>query len=458
MKSIFDVKKVHLIGIGGISMSSIAQILHKRGIAVSGSDQTESATTKELENNGIDIAIGHAKENINDQDIVIYTGAVDYENPEMIAAQDKQIPIIARTVALNEILKLHKKIIAISGTHGKSTTTSIATHLLRRQKGDISYLIGAKLHETKRAYHLANSQYVTVEACEYQANFLHLYPTTIVVNNIEPEHIDYYKSIEQLVDTFRTFAKHLPKDGHLIINNDDANARLLCSHQSCNVTTFGINQPADYLAKNIKLKSTNRTSFDLYIRGNYITTIEQSLIGKFNVYNTLAAIAACHLNGANLDDVAESMKHFINSDRRFETIGQFNGATVISDYAHHPSEVKATIDDAARLADSELCIVFQPHTYSRTKNMLHEFSTAFNAAKHVFVTDIYAAREKNIYNISSKDLAEAISKNGKKAHYIGGLKNVPNELEKIVNDKMLIVMMGAGSIDKFARQMVQSTD
>ncbi len=458
MKSIFDVKKVHLIGIGGISMSSIAQILSNRGIAVSGSDQTESATTRELQKNGIDVAIGHAKDNVKDPNIVIYTGAIDNDNPEMIAAKNKNIPIIPRTVALNEILKLHKKIIAISGTHGKSTTTSIVTHLLRHQKGDISYLIGAKLHETKRAYHLADSAFVTVEACEYQANFLHLYPTTIVVNNIEPEHIDYYKSIEQLVDTFRTFANHLPANGHLVLNNDDANTRLLNNHQGCRVTTFGIDQPADYMAQNIKMGNGAKTSFDLYIKGKFITTIEQSLIGKFNVYNTLAAITACHLNGASLDDIVEPIKHFINSDRRFEAIGKFAGADVISDYAHHPSEVKATIDDAARLPNRELCIVFQPHTYSRTKNMLGEFATAFNAAQHVFVTDIYAAREKNIYNISSKDLAEAITKNGKPAHYIGKLENVPNALREIVNEKTLIVMMGAGSIDSFARQMVQSTD
>ncbi len=458
MKSIFDVKKVHLIGIGGISMSSIAQILNQRGVIVSGSDQTASATTRELQKSGIDIAIGHAKENITDQDVVIYTGAVDYENPEMIAAQDKAITIVPRTKALNEILKLHKKIIAISGTHGKSTTTSIATHLLRQQKGDISYLIGAKLHETKRAYHLADSQYVTVEACEYQANFLHLYPTTIVVNNIEPEHIDYYKSIEQLVDTFRTFAKHLPKDGHLILNNDDANARLLSDQTNCNVSTFGIDNNADYMAKNIALKNATTTTFDLYIKGQFMTSIEQSLIGKFNVYNTLAAIAACHLNGASLDVMPQAIKHFINSDRRFETIGTFEDATVISDYAHHPSEVKATINDAARLPNCELCVVFQPHTYSRTKNMLHEFATAFNGAKHIFITDIYAAREKNIYNISSKDLADAISNSGKQAHYIGALENIPIALKNIVKPNTLILMMGAGNIDHFARQMVESID
>ncbi len=458
MKSIFDVKKVHLIGIGGISMSSIAQILNQRGIAVSGSDQTASATTRELQNSGIDISIGHAKENITDQDVIIYTGAVDHENPEMIVAQDKGIPIIPRTVALNQILKLHEKIIAVSGTHGKSTTTSIVTHLLRHQKGDISYLIGAKLHETKRAYHLADSQYITVEACEYQANFLHLYPTTIVINNIEPEHIDYYKSIEQLVDTFRTFAKHLPEDGHLILNNDDANARSLSDQKNCKVTTFGIENNADYTAKNIAPKDATITTFDLYIKDQYITTIEQSLIGKFNVYNTLSAIAACHLNGADLGSIAEAMKQFVNSDRRFETIGTFENATVISDYAHHPSEVKATINDAALLPNSELCVVFQPHTYSRTKNMLSEFSTAFNGAKHIFITDIYAAREQNVYNISSKDLADAISDSGKQAHYIGALENVPDELKKIVNPNTLIVMMGAGDIDKFARQMVKSID
>ncbi|PID81311.1 MAG: UDP-N-acetylmuramate--L-alanine ligase [Clostridiales bacterium] len=454
MKSIFDVKKVHLIGIGGISMSSIAQILLSRGIAVSGSDQSVSTLTEQLKQNGATIYVGHAKKNIKDPDIVIYTGAVGNDNPEMIAAKDKAIPIIPRTVALNDILQLHQKIIAVSGTHGKSTTTSIVTHIMRHQIGEISYLIGAQLNETKRAYHLANSPFVTVEACEYQANFLHLYPTTIVVNNIEPEHIDYYKSIEQLIDTFRTFAKHLPADGHLILNRDDPNASQLVDHIGCQVTTFAIDQAADYQATNLTTTAEHTTTFDLLIDGNYVMTIEQALIGKFNVYNTLAAITACHRNGVQLEGIAQLMKHFVNSERRFERLGKFSGANVVSDYAHHPSEVKATIDDAALLANNKLCVVFQPHTYSRTKNMLAEFATAFNAADHIFIADIYAAREENIYNVSSKDLVDVICKAGKKAHYVGNLKNIPAALKAVVDEQSLIIMMGAGSIDDFARKMV----
>ncbi len=454
MKSIFDVKKVHLIGIGGISMSSIAQILLSRGIAVSGSDQTTSDITDQLAENGATISIGHAAQNIKDPDIVIYTGAVGNDNPEIIAAKDKGIPIIARTMALNDILQLHQKIIAIAGTHGKSTTTSIATQILRQQEGEISYLIGARLHDSKRAYQLADSPYVTVEACEYQANFLHLYPTTIVVNNIEPEHIDYYKSIEQLVDTFRTFANHLPADGHLILNADDAKASTLRDHQGCAVSTFAIDRAADYRATNIKITGEHHTQFDLIIKGKYVMTIKQALIGKFNVYNTLAAIAACHLNGVSPDGVPALMKRFVNSERRFENIGSYRGATVISDYAHHPSEVKATIDDAAQLANGKLTVVFQPHTYSRTKNMLTEFSTAFNAADNILIVDIYAAREDNIYNVSSKDLVELIKKTGKAAHYVGPLKEIPRALEKLIGKGTLLIMMGAGSIDQFARQMV----
>ncbi len=454
MKSIFDVKKVHLIGIGGISMSSIAQILLSRGIVVSGSDQTTSPITDQLAANGATITIGHAAENIKDPDIVIYTGAVGADNPEMMAARAQSIPIIPRTVALNDILQLHDKIIAVAGTHGKSTTTSMATHIMRHQLTEISYLIGAVLHDTKRAYHLADSQLITVEACEYQANFLNLYPTTIVVNNIEVEHMDYYKGLVQLIGAFRQFGEHLPADGHLVINVDDQNARSLGDMKHCAVTTFGIDQPADYSAKNIVQRAPNQTSFDLYIKGQYQLTIEQNLIGKFNVYNALGAIAACHLNGADLTGIAAAMKQFINSARRFESLGSFGAAQVISDYAHHPSEVKATIDDAARLVGHKLCVVFEPHTYSRTKNMLDQFATAFRAADYVFIVDIYAAREKNSYNISSKDLADAIANSGQQAHYIGSLNNVPNALKKIIDDKTIVIMMGAGSIDDFARKMV----
>ncbi len=453
MNSIFDAKQVHLIGIGGISMSSIAQILVERGIEVSGSDQAESKTIKELRKNGVHVTIGHSAENIKEQDLVIFTGAVDDTNPEMIRAKQKHIPIVPRTVALNDILQLHKSIIAISGTHGKTTTTSIATQIMRAEEGDISYLIGAHLFETGKAYHLSDCSTVTVEACEYQANFLHLYPTTIVVNNIEPEHMDYYKSIAQLVDTFRTFANNLPPDGHLIINRDDENASRLLDHKTA-ITTFAIDSEADYQAKNIQYCDATKTAFDLYIKGAYQTTLELPLMGKFNVYNALAAITACHLNGAELNTISNVLKTFVNSDRRFEKIGTYKGAPVISDYAHHPSEVKATIDDAAKLPNSDLCVVFQPHTYSRTANMIDDFATAFENADHVFIADIYAAREDNIYNISSKDLTSAIAQSGKTAHYIGELKKIPQKLAEIITDKTLIIMMGAGSIDAFARQMV----
>ncbi len=453
MNSIFDAKKVHLVGIGGISMSSIAQILAERGIQVSGSDQVESNTIKELRKSGIDVTIGHSGANIKDQDLVIFTGAVNNTNPEIICAMQKQIQVVPRTMALNDILQLHKSIIAISGTHGKTTTTSIATQIMRAQCGEISYLIGAHLYATGKAYHLANSATITVEACEYQANFLHLHPTTIVVNNIEPEHMDYYKNINQLVNTFRTFANNLPADGHLILNRDDENACRLLDHAAA-ITTFAVDRTADYQAKNIKYFDAAKTVFDLYIKGSYQMTLELPLMGKFNVYNALAAICACHINGADLTVVKKALKTFVNSDRRFERIGTFKGAQVISDYAHHPSEVKATIDDAAKLPDSDLCVVFQPHTYSRTANMLDDFATAFDNAKQVLITDIYAARENNIYNISSRDLAAAICKSGKKAHYIGGLDKIPEKLSEIITAKTIVIMMGAGSIDAFARQMV----
>ncbi len=452
--NIFDVKKVHLIGIGGISMSSIAHILLEKGIEVSGSDQATTAITKELQEKGATVYLGHNAKHIQDQEIIIYTGAINKKNPEIVEAIKRDIPLIQRTVALNDVLQLHKKIIAIAGTHGKTTVTSMVTHILRASLGDISYMIGAHLHASGKSYNLIDSDYITVEACEYQANFLKLFPTTLVVNNIEPEHMDYYKSIDQLIDTFITFSHNLPENGNLIINADDGHCKKLLKEKRYKTITYGIDQAADYNAKNIQLKS-GKISFELFISGEYKETIELNLFGKYNISNALGAIASCHIHGINLSIIKKALASFVNSDRRFEYLGDYLGAKVISDYAHHPSEVKASISGATAIDNKKIVLIFQPHTYSRTKTMMTEFATAFKNVDKLYISDIYAAREENIYNVHSEDLCAAINATGQNANYIGSLDNLKSILKQELDEQSVLIMMGAGTIDEYARQLVE---
>ncbi len=449
--TIFDCKKVHFIGIGGISMSGIAHILLERGIEITGSDQSTSEITKTLQKAGAHIFHEHKAEYITDQEMVIYTGAIKKDNPEYVEATNKNIPMLARTEALNQILQLHENIIAVAGTHGKTTVTSMITHIFRKNFDDISYMIGAHLNATNKSYNLIESPYITVEACEYQANFLQLYPTCLLVNNIEPEHMDYYKNIEQLIDTFSTFAHHLPKGSNLIVNADDKNCQQLLTENDYNITTYGIENNADYQAKNIKL-AVNNISFDLYVKGQYKDEFKLNLFGNYNIINALGAIACADLYHIDFETIKLALASFVNSDRRFEKIGTFNGATVISDYAHHPSEVKASISGATAIKDKKIVLVFQPHTYSRTHTMLHEFATAFHGVDELYITDIYAAREKNIYKIHAEDLTRVINKAGQHAEYIGELSNIKSTLEKSLDQDSLLIIMGAGSIDAYARQ------
>lgn len=455
MSSIFEAKNIHLVGIGGISMSSIAHILLNRGIAVSGSDQKQSHATDSLIKMGANIHIGHSEANIDNPDIIIYTSAIDENNPELIMAKNKNIPLVQRTKALNDILIEHPYILAVSGTHGKSTTTSMVAQILRQAFGDVSYMIGAELADTNKAYHITKSDYIAVEACEYQANFLNLYPTTIAINNIEQEHIDFFSSIEQLVASFNEFASHLPANGYLILNRDDRYTYQLATLDNCHIITFGIDNQADYHADNITMDDAGQTSFDLVYRGDYICRIQLNMIGKFNVYNALSAIAATHVNGIDFAISQQALAGFQSAHRRFETVGYYKGAQVVSDYGHHPTAVRATLESAKKINGKKICIVYQPHTYSRTKTLLSDYASAFSCADEVIITDIYAARETNPYNVHSSDLVNVIHHAGQSASYVASDKALIDRLDKVANSNTLIIMMGAGDIDDLARDLVR---
>jgi UDP-N-acetylmuramate--alanine ligase len=455
MRSLLTAERVHFIGIGGISMSAIAHILLEKGIKVTGSDAKISETTKKLEQAGATIFIGHSADNITTQDAIIYTGAISDDNPEFTKANELNIKIYRRTQAIDAIMSSFDVSVAITGTHGKTSTTSMLAMILEENADDASYLVGAKLPHTNKAYKLSNSGLIAVEACEYKASFLDLHPTTIVVNNLEEEHLDYYDDLEHIIRTYQEFVTHLSPKSYLILNHDDFNTRRLIKECPCNLVTYGINEPSTFEARQITFDHNGLTTFEVYYEEEKLFDLTLQVLGRFNVYNALGAIAAAYVNGISVENIKVALSKFVNAERRFELLGTYKGATLISDYAHHPSEVKATIQAAKNYDNKEVCIVFQPHTYSRTKSLLIEMSSAFKDVTHLFITDIFAAREQNTFNIHSSDLIEHIAEEGQNAVYIKDLQDVLPYLDHIANDNLLIIMMGAGDIDSFARTIAE---
>ena len=455
MINLLESKSIHFIGIGGISMSAIAHVFLEKGIHITGSDANNSAIVQDLIASGAHVTIGHSESNVGAVDAVVYTGAIDPLNPEFRTALQREIPLLRRTEALNQILKDYPIAIGISGTHGKTSTTTMVTQILTQAGQNPSYMIGARLHHDNKAYRITDSDFIAVEACEYKASFLDLFPSTVVINNIEEEHLDFYKNIDGIIEAFGTFSAPLSSDNFLIINSDDTNAKRLCKHPIANVLTYSLHQEADYEARNILFDSKANPTFDLYIGGAFQIQITLSVPGKHNIYNALGAIAATHANGIDVTYAKEALSHFSNAERRYEILGEFFGSTLVSDYAHHHSEIKATLDAATKQAHQEIIAVYQPHTFSRTKEFLSETAQAFKGASHVVITDIYAAREVNTYGIHATDLVAAIKNESIDCTYVANLSDLKEALTPLCHSGATLLMLGAGSIDQAARQLAK---
>lgn len=455
---IADLKKVHLIGIGGISMSAIAHILLNRNVEVTGSDIYDSAIIRTLREAGAKIIIGHSASIIEDQDIVIYTGAVHEDNPEIIAAREKRIPILKRTQVIDIFMKEHVKSIAIAGTHGKSTTTTMTTMLLDELGKNPSFMIGANIPVFSDTHRLNESDYIAVEACEYQGAFLDFNPTTLVFTNIEYEHVDFFKDLEHVIHTFRTFAKKLPHDGILVYNADDENCILASQGVDCHQFSYAIDHPADYTAENLVKDINGKYSFDVFFQGEFLLRVDLNVIGKFNVYNTLAAIAGVHSNKVKIDPNLSCFSRFQNASRRFEVLKEFKNSLIVSDYAHHHTEIMATLSASKEMDYDKTIVFFQPHTYSRTHKFMENLSHAFEMVDLCYIVDIYAAREENVYGVSSEQLAQLISETGVSCEYIGPHTHVEPFLRKHLDEKNLIIFMGAGDMDFTVRDIVGKMD
>lgn len=453
-----DFKKpvhVHFIGIGGISMSGLAEILMDEGFTVSGSDAQKSELTDHLEAKGATVLYGQRASNITDDiDLVVFTAAVHPDNPEYAAAAAKGLPILSRAELLGQLMKNYKYAVGISGTHGKTTTTSMVTEILLAADTDPTISVGGILNSIGGNIRVGGSQLFVTEACEYTNSFLSFFPNREVILNIQEDHLDFFKDIDDIRHSFRLFEEKLDKDGLLVISSDIDNLSEMIDGLKCRVVTVGHKPGSDYSAANITYDEYARPSFDLLIHGEKADDITLGVPGEHNVYNALAAIALCCDIGIDMEHIKLGLVRFTGTNRRFERKGEIGGVTIIDDYAHHPQEIAATLAAAKNYPHRKLWCVFQPHTYTRTKAFLDQFAESLAAADEVILADIYAARETDTLGVSSRDIAERIEKLGTRAHYFSSFDEIETFiLENCLHGDMLITM-GAGDIVKVGEKLL----
>jgi UDP-N-acetylmuramate--alanine ligase len=438
-------KKVHFIGIGGVSMSGLAEILLEAGYRVSGSDMKSSAATDLLSTMGAEVFIGHDGKNVAGADLVVYTAAVSEDNPELMAAKANSIPVMDRAEFLGDLMKGYKYNVAVAGTHGKTTTTSMLSHIAIKAKLDPTILVGGQLDVINGNVRTGKSQYLITEACEYKASFLKFIPHVGIITNIDADHLDFYKDIEDIQNTFVKFASLIPVNGYLVCCADDERMGKVIEGSKCTVLTYGIDK-GDFTAKNILFNEKGCASFTAYFKGDKFLDVILSVPGRHNVLNSLACIGAAFALDISKDSIFEGLREFGGTHRRFELKGKKDGVTVIDDYAHHPTEIVATLSAAKNYPHKRIFCIFQPHTYSRTLSLFEEFSNAFEGVDDLILADIYAAREKDTGVVSSAMLADAVSKKGIKCQNLHSFEEIVSYLEANMKDGDVLFTVGAGDV------------
>ena len=438
---------IHFIGIGGISMSGLARVLLLEGFKVSGSDLTPSSITKELEDLGALVHYQQVAENLSSTiECVVYTAAISPGNEELVAAIEANIPLLTRAQLLGQVMHNYQYPIAVAGTHGKTTTTSMISTLLLKNDLDPTISVGGILPLIGGNIRVGQSEFFITEACEYTNSFLDFNPKISVILNIEEDHLDFFKDLDHIMDSFKRFAQKLPKDGTMVINGEIANHQLITEGLDCHVITYGRSGDYHYTANHVSHNERAHASFDLLKNGQFVDRIFLSVPGEHNVSNALAAIATGESLGLSIEAIKSAIACFSGTDRRFEYKGNFGGVDVIDDYAHHPTEVVATLQAVSHYPHKELWCVFQPHTYTRTKALFEDFVDALSGVDHLILTDIYAAREKNTIGITSLDLLEKIREKGTDVHYFSSFEKAENFLRKNCLPGDLLITMGAGNV------------
>ena len=428
-------RHVHLVGIGGVSMRPLGLVLKGMGMLVTGSDMNASVSTDELIANGIHVSIGHSPKNVIGADCIIRTAAAHNDNPEIAAARSKGIPMFERAQAWGVIMQAYKNAVCIAGTHGKTTTTSMMTHILMEAGADPTVMIGGYLPLLRAGHRVGNGDTIVLESCEYCDSFLNFFPTLAVILNVEADHLDYFKDLADVQDSFRHFARL--STGGVIANGDDPN--VIQTLDGMEYITFGVGETNRIQARNI---SADWRNFDVYCDEQYYCHLELKVLGKHNAMNALGAVAAAWYMGIPGDAVSAGLRTFTGAERRLQYKGTYNGADIYDDYAHHPDELAATIDAVRSMDYKRVIIAFQPHTYTRTKALFDDFIIQLKKADHLVLAEIYAARERNVYGISSKDLMAQIPG----SVYCKTLPQVTDYLRSIAEEGDLILTVGAGDI------------
>ena len=451
-------KHIHCVGVGGIGLSAIAEILLSRGYCVSGSDIKESPVTKHLEELGAKIFLRHSEENLGDTDLLIYSAAVSMENPELAKASEMGIAMLTRAEALGIVMADYDISVAVSGTHGKTTTTSMISLMLENARMSPTILVGGILSALKGNVKVGHSEYFVTEACEYMDSFLKLRPRVEVILNIDSDHLDYFKDIDHIAESFKSFANLVPEQGFVVAYDANPFVKSAVKDLSCPVITFGFNETSDFYANNIRFNERGCPAYDLYHKGLFVDSLQLSVPGEHNVANSLAAIAACTGLHVPSEAIKKTLEEFTGTQRRFDVIGKTkNGATVVDDYAHHPTEIRATLSAAKNVQHQKLWCLFQPHTYTRTRALFSEFADALSAADVIILAEIYAAREKNVYKISSESLVEEIKKTHpeKEVYFLADFEQMAAFTLDRARGGDLIITMGAGDIYKVGEMILE---
>ena len=448
---------IHFIGIGGISMSGLAEILLGAGFGISGSDSKPSALTKQLEEKGAKVFYGQCAENISaDYNCVVYTAAIHPDNPEFARCVELDLPMLSRAELLGQIMKNYKTSIAVSGTHGKTTTTSMFSSVLLAADTDPTISVGGILEAIGGNIRVGKSETFITEACEYTNSFLSFYPTLSIILNIEEDHMDFFKDLDDIMNSFRQFAMKLPKDGCLVINKEIKDYEKVTEGLECNVITYGMDSSCTYHAKNIHFNEQGYGEFDVMYQDVSLGHIILSVPGQHNVSNALAVIAGARKLGISMEQIQAGLLGFSGANRRFQYKGSLNGVTIIDDYAHHPTEIRTTLEAAKNYPHREVWCIFQPHTFTRTKAFFHEFATSLSLADHIILADIYAARETDTLGVSSELLAKEISELGADCYYFPSFDEIENFVKSHCIHGDLLITMGAGDVVNIGENLLNS--
>ncbi len=443
---------IHMVGIGGISMSALAHMLKAFGYRVTGSDRCETDITKKLAAASIEVTVGHSADNVSTPDLVCFTAAIPKDNPELVKARSLGIPVMERAELLGQLMKRYQYPIAIAGTHGKTTTTSMLSLVLIEAELDPTILVGGELTQIGGNYKIGADKYLVLEACEYVESFLHFNPFISVITNVEEDHLDYFDDLNHIITAFVSFARLNSPFGCIIVCSDDKNIQTVVQNIEGKIVKYGIiDSNNDFYAENVHLNDFGKTEMRIYAYGEYVTDLELSVHGDHNVRNALGAFAAAWELGIDKEAIKRGLESFGGTKRRFENLGECNGVTIIDDYAHHPTEIRSTLETAKTLTDGDVWCIFQPHTYSRTKAFLEDFANALSIADRVVLADIYPARETYDGTTHSCDLAALI----KNVTYINEFGAIERYVKANAKSGDMVITMGAGDVCKIGYNLVK---